>query len=119
MAPTTELMQSNRMQSFQPQASSQSDGRSSAINVGQTERWVSLAGGGLLTLLGLSRGSLGGLGLAVLGAGLLKRGATGQCEVYSALGINRAAGDGAAHRIPAGHGVKMEQSVTIAATPDV
>src|SRR5438874_7298174 len=34
------------------------------VNVGEVERWLSLAGGGLLAVGGLSRGSLGGFGLA-------------------------------------------------------
>jgi uncharacterized membrane protein len=59
-----------------------------ATNVGPTERQLSLVGGGLLLLTGLLRRDLKGLLLAGLGSGLLYRGATGNCDVYRALGIN-------------------------------
>ncbi len=60
------------------------------VNVGDTERWLSAAGGGLLLVYGLTRGSLAGLGLAALGGMLLERGLTGHCALYSALGRNTA-----------------------------
>ena len=60
------------------------------INVGQDERLLSLIAGPALILLGLRpRGWLGVL-LALIGAELVYRGATGHCHVYSALDINRA-----------------------------
>jgi len=49
-----------------------------------------LLGGGLLALAGLSRGPLGGRGLAALGGSLINRGATGHCNLYQALGVNTA-----------------------------
>src|SRR6476660_9442670 len=52
-------------------------------NVGDTERWISVAGGGLLVLVGLSRRSLAGLTAAGVGAGLIYRGLTGHCHVFS------------------------------------
>jgi uncharacterized membrane protein len=82
------------------------------VNVGQTERIISLAGGGLLAACGLSRGNLGGLVLGAIGAGLVYRGWTGHCDVYQALGMNSAQlREGTA--IPSGQGIKVEESVTI------
>jgi uncharacterized membrane protein len=83
------------------------------INVGETERWLSLLGGGTLALLGLTRGSIPGLGMGLLGCAFAYRGATGHCPCYSALGLNTAQQSGETVRIPAGHGVKVEHSVSI------
>jgi uncharacterized membrane protein len=83
------------------------------VNVGDIERWASLLGGGALALFGLSRGSLGGLGLAALGGVLAYRGATGHCNVYGALGLSTAERRGPVTSIPAGQGIKVEKSVTI------
>lgn len=60
------------------------------VNVGETERWVSGVAGGVLTLCGLSQGSLSGLLLALAGGSLLYRGVTGHCHLYSSLGIDTA-----------------------------
>jgi uncharacterized membrane protein len=87
--------------------------QASRINVGDIERWTSLIGGGALALLGLSRRSLGGLGLAALGGALAYRGATGHCPMYGALGFSTAERRGPVTSIPAGHGVRVETSVTI------
>src|SRR4051812_33502823 len=114
MATITAPRQTNRIEGVEQSTVS----RRSQGNVANGERWASLLGGGALALFGLSRGTLGGLGLAALGAGLLKRGATGQCELYSALGINTAEPNGTQASIPAGHGVKLERSMTIAAAPE-
>jgi uncharacterized membrane protein len=67
----------------------QADG---SVNVGDSERWLSLLGGGLLALYTLRRS----LGTVVLlgGAGaLLYRGLKGQCALYQAMGISTAAHD--------------------------
>lgn len=84
----------------------------SATNVGEVERWLSLAGGGALALYGLRRGTLGGLIAAVTGGSLVYRGLSGQCPLYSTLGLTTAR-HGPATTIPAGQGVKVEQTVTI------
>jgi uncharacterized membrane protein len=62
----------------------------SQINVGTTERNLSLAAGSILALLGLARRDLTGLLIAGVGGGLLYRGATGHCHTYEALGIDTA-----------------------------
>src|SRR4051794_23372689 len=64
-----------------------------AVNVGLAERWASLIGGGALALYGLSRRSPGGIALALIGAGLAYRGASGHCSVYQALGLDTAGAD--------------------------
>ncbi len=57
-------------------------------NVGNTERIVTAAGGGALIAYGIKRFDVTGAILAVAGAALAVRGATGQCSVYEALGID-------------------------------
>lgn len=89
----------------------------SSVNVGQTERWVSALGGGALALYGVTRGSLGGIALALVGAALVQRGYSGHCNLYEAIGYNT--GGGASLRnsenvsVPAERGTKVEKSVTI------
>jgi uncharacterized membrane protein len=60
------------------------------VNVGRTERWLSMLAGGALAAYALKRRSSPGSAAALAGAALLYRGATGHCNVYDALGINRA-----------------------------
>jgi hypothetical protein len=60
------------------------------INVGQTERQLSLIGGGILAAYGLFRGSLSGLALAALGGALAWRGYSSHCDVYHLLGHSSA-----------------------------
>lgn len=60
-------------------------------NVSESERTVSLIGGIALLGLGVSRFSLGGAIVALLGGGMILRGATGHCRLYSALGISTGA----------------------------
>lgn len=82
-------------------------------NVGQLERWASLAGGGALLLTGLFRRTPGSLALAVLGGGLLYRGATGHCPLYSTLGLSTAEHHPTSTAIPAGEGVKITRSILV------
>jgi uncharacterized membrane protein len=87
------------------------------INVSETERIASALGGGVLTVLGLTKGGLGGWALALLGGGLAWRGVTGHCDVYGALKINTA-GRGPRASVQHGEGVKVEKSVTINKSPE-
>jgi uncharacterized membrane protein len=83
-------------------------------NVGSAERWASLIGGGAMAAIGLVRGGPVGLAAALVGGGLIQRGATGNCMVYSALGVNTAREkDGQPVRIAAGRGQKIVQSITV------
>jgi len=89
-------------------------GGAERVNVGETERWLSLVGGGALAALGLARGSLGGLALALVGGSLMYRGFTGHCSVYGTLGVSTAEEPhGPRASVAAGAGVKVEESVTV------
>lgn len=74
-------------------------------NVGDNERIVSaIAGGGLITY-GISKGGLLGTALSLVGGGLVYRGATGHCHLYSAADKDTAA--------PTQTRVHVQRSVTI------
>lgn len=104
-----------------------SEGRISRENVGQVERWVSMLAGAALAAYGLKRRDRPGGTAALAAAMLLHRGATGHCNVYQALGINRAnghatergtgliadRGSDTRHQLGGGRGVHVEDSVTI------
>src|SRR3712207_974317 len=93
-----------------------------SVNVGQVERWVSAVGGGALALYGITRGSLGGVALALVGAALVQRGYSGHCNLYEAVGYNSAGTAGLRNRenvsVPAERGIKLEESVTINRPPE-
>ncbi|HSH38789.1 MAG TPA: SRPBCC family protein [Chthoniobacterales bacterium] len=82
------------------------------INVPQPERIGSVAVGVGIAAYGLSRRSLGGVLLALLGGALIKRGATGHCEMYSALGINSRQLN-TETGVPGNKGIKVVKSVTV------
>lgn len=83
-------------------------------NVGTNERWASGVGGAALALWGLRRASLPGLLVAATGAALAWRGLSGWCNLYGALGIDRAG----ATRTVGNLGVKIDRGITVAATPE-
>lgn len=84
------------------------------VNIGQVERWISIAGGGALVFKGLKRHSKSGAVLAVLGADLVYRGATGHSRLYQALGISSSPdGDNTRATIPYRRGVRVDESVTV------
>lgn len=87
--------------------------RKASINVGQTERYISAIGGGALALYGLTRGSLGGIALALVGGSLVYRGTTGHCNVYEAMGVDTARGKSGAASVAGNRGIKVERSVTV------
>lgn len=68
-------------------------------NVSQTERWASLIGGSALVLSGLKQRSLRGALQAIVGGGLVYRGATAQNSIQDAVGMNKT--------------IKVEKTVTI------
>ena len=82
--------------------------RGSEVNVGPLQRRASIAAGAALVGVGLARRTLGGAVLALAGADLLYRGATGYCHVLGALGIDTANGRGA-RTAP----VELQRSITI------
>lgn len=93
-----------------------------SVNVGQTERWVSAVGGGALAVYGVTRGSLGGIALALLGAALVQRGYSGHCNVYEAIDYNTSGDAGLRNSenvsVPAGRGIRVEKAVTISRSPE-
>jgi uncharacterized membrane protein len=100
-------------------------GGSSDVNVGEIERWASAIGGGALAVYGItrliSRGSVGGAVLALVGGSLIYRGTTGHCDMYQALGIDTAGTTGAENpvvSVPAKRGIKVEKSITINKSPE-
>lgn len=99
---------------------------SSNVNVGGAERVASTIGGGALVAYGLSRKSVGGALLAVLGVGLAYRGATGHCAAYYAFGVDTAQSDeetandpqAATARALGQKGIKVQTVVSINKTPE-
>lgn len=86
-----------------------------AVNITQAERVVSLVGGGLIAAMGLKKRTPGGIALALLGGDLLRRGITGHCYVYEAIGIRTAPkGQGAeTTSVPYELGVRVDKAVTV------
>src|SRR5262245_40808529 len=89
------------------------DGHYRPINVGDSERLISGASGGVLAIYGLKRRGLGGLLMTIAGAGLIYRGATGHSNLYKALSISTAKRKGIRASVKHGAGIKVEKSVTI------
>jgi len=87
------------------------------INVGPSERLISLFGGGVMAAYGLSRGNVSGLLLAGAGVALAYRGASGHCQMYQTLGFSSAE-QKPTTAIPSKQGVKVEESVTILKSTD-
>lgn len=89
---------------------------SRAPNVGPVGRWGSLAAGGILGSLGLvwlgSGRVVRGLLAGIAGAALIQRGATGQCAVYGALGIDTAGTDGSSSLLPEAS-LELARSITV------
>jgi len=92
------------------------------LNVGKVERAVSVAAGGALAAVGLRKRGVTGMALALVGAALARRGVTGHCEVYDALGVStRSTGDvrdrddvtGRAATVNARKAIKVERSIQI------
>jgi len=98
----------------------------SGVNVSDPERLISAVSGGVLALYGLKRRDWRGLTLALLGAELVRRGASGHCRVYSALGVSSADADehppqrapgelvSIAATVDARKSIKIERSISIA-----
>ena len=88
-------------------------------NVSDSERAVSAAIGGLFVASGLKKRGVGGLALAFIGAELLRRGVTGHCMLYEAIGFrDDAAGyrsdlRSAAATVNARKSIKIERSIMI------
>jgi len=98
-------------------------------NVGQLERWLSVLGGAALAAYAVDRRDARGALLALAGAELVRRGVTGRCMLYDALGVTTE-GEGRLGALPhrdepasrgavlqARHAIKIERSVMVNRTP--
>jgi len=89
-------------------------------NVGNGERAVSIAAGGILALLGIGRRDLPGLLISGVGGALIYRGATGQCSMYRAAGIDTSHDNDESARSPSrDSGVHVSASYLINKSPEV
>jgi len=96
---------------------------SSGINVGDAERWVSIAAGSLLAAYGLARRDAVGGAAVMGGAALLFRGGSGYCALYEAMDVDHARQRGTGRvadrqsdtrrRLGGANGIHVEQTVTI------
>jgi uncharacterized membrane protein len=82
-------------------------------NVGDLERWISALGGSFLITCSLGRKGAARIALAALGGGLVYRGVTGHCPVYTALGLDTATGGDHVATVLSKGGVKVERSITV------
>jgi uncharacterized membrane protein len=87
-------------------------------NVNDPERWVSVIFGSALAAYGLKKRSIGGLVLSAVGGTLVWRGATGNCPIYSGLGVSTISEDDGNVSVAYGRGVRVEKSVTVNAPPE-
>lgn len=81
-------------------------------NVGNVERGGSVIAGTLLVWQGLKQKSWAGAGMAFLGLGFLRRGITGFCYTYQALGI-RTAEKAENVSVPYELGIRVDEAITI------
>jgi len=88
---------------------------SNGVNVGNTERLVSIGVGALLVAHGLSRRGISGLVTAGAGAALLYRSYSGHCSLYEKLGITSATA--APPEKYFDEGIHVEVSTTINRSP--
>lgn len=89
--------------------------RISDVNVTMAERVLSVFTGSMLLFYGLRNRGLKGTGVAVLGSGLLARGVTGHCQMYSTLGISTASKK---ERLSATRAIYVEKTLTVNAPVD-
>src|SRR5579863_9646043 len=87
-------------------------------NIGQTERWLSALGGGILASYGLARRGWSGITLAVAGGSLIYRGVSGHSFLYQATDIVTAEhSPGAVTSLPDQRGIRVRRSLTIRRSP--
>ena len=91
----------------------ESEQTSEGPEVATWERGLSVLLGVVLVLLGVRRGSLGGLVRALLGGVLLYRGITGRSRVYRELGVRTASERGPADQPASQTELDVEDSITI------
>ncbi|MDQ5844195.1 MAG: SRPBCC family protein [Acidobacteriota bacterium] len=89
--------------------------KGNGTNVGKIERIASAVGGGALIGYAIKTRSKTGVLLGLLGASLLYRGASGQCELYRVAGINTAGN--ADDDTAVARDVHVEKTIAINSTP--
>jgi uncharacterized membrane protein len=83
-------------------------------NVGKVERGASVMAGTLLTYLGIRQKGWSGAGMALLGTAFLRRGITGFCYSYQALGFRTSATPQNGNAtIPYELGIRVDEATTI------
>ncbi len=83
-------------------------------NVGKTERAASVAIGAALLSYGVKKKGIAGGALAFLSLAFLRRGITGFCYTYQALGIRTAErGQGRNMSVPYELGIRVDEAITI------
>jgi len=86
----------------------------SGRNISSIEKWVSIAAGAGLAAYGLARLKRNGWMYAGLGGLLLRRGVTGHCDLYEAIGVNTAVrSDDTRAALGGSRGINVLESVTI------
>lgn len=81
------------------------------VNIGHSERWVSLLVGSLLLVYGFAR-AFRGLVWMILGGALFYRGLSGHSYLYQAMGMD-AAGRRATWAWPGGPGIRVEETIVV------
>lgn len=82
-------------------------------NVGQWERWGSVAAGAALLAYGLRRRKKTGAGMVLAAMPLLERGVTGHCRLYDRIGVNRADHSDTRRALGGSAGVHIDESIVI------
>jgi uncharacterized membrane protein len=90
-----------------------------ATNVHPAERLISVLAGIGVAAAGFRKKSVGGIGLAIAGIEMVRRGVTGHSFAYEALGVRTAPlGQGASISVPYELGVRVDQSIVIHRPPE-
>jgi uncharacterized membrane protein len=82
-------------------------------NVGSVERALSVIAGSLLVFSGLKKKSIGGTAIALAGAAFLRRGVTGFCYSYQAMGVRTRAPEPGNVSVPYELGVRIDEAITV------
>ena len=93
------LIRENIMETVTERASKSGQCATGCVNVGEVERNVSMALGGLFLLCGLTKISFTTIATTLAGAAFLYRGYTGHCGMYQALHTSTADGDASPAKI--------------------
>jgi uncharacterized membrane protein len=81
-------------------------------NVSANERWLALAAGGAVSVLGFD-GRGPSLLSSLLGGFLIYRAATGNCPVYQALGVSTSDSTAENTAVAADHGSRVDHAITV------